>query len=335
MRVTLEEIARLAGVSKATVSRVLNDIPEGVGPETRARVKAVIKHLGYDLDGFNVHGRQDVHSHNIGLILPDIANPFFSELAREISRAAIDNGYVVMLGSTDFSVKVEQRIIAAFTAKKVDGVILVSVGGECCEGHRLLERYKIPCLLLDRDVSDMKRDALIVADNEQVSYTCCEMLISHGSFDVAYITGSSGASTSDERLRGYRRALQRFSVPYVPERIKNGNYTMESGYNAVLEMERAGTRYSAIMAANDLMAMGAMKALQEFGYNIPGDVEVIGFDNIVYSQYTEPTLTTVQQPTIEMGQLAVRTIIDIIEGKKEVARFARLRPKILSRKSTR
>lgn len=334
MRITLDEIARMAGVSKATVSRVINEVPEGVSEETRRRVKDILVQINYDT-GLPLASRVGVRSQSIGLILPDITNPFYAELAREISFEAMKRGYAVLLGNTSFSVSDECKFITAFVAKKVDGVILVSAGGVCTEAHQMLEKYHVPCLLLDRDVTNMERCAIVKSDNMRASYVCCELLINNGSFDIAYITGSASVSTSKERYEGYRAAMRGFNFPYSEDLIKEGNYTLESGYSAVLELERAGTKYSAILCANDLMALGALKALKELSHRVPEDVEVIGFDNIVYGQYTDPPLTTVQQPTIEMGRCAANTIIDIIEGKKIVKKQIQLQPKLLRRKTTR
>ena len=148
--------------------------------------------------------------------------------------------------------------------------------------------------------------------------------------------GPSETYTAQERLKGYKHALQRYGLKYNPELVRKGNYTLESGYAAILEMERTGVRYSAVLCANDLMAMGAIKALRELSYDIPGDKEVIGFDNIEYTQYTDPPLTTVQQPTIEMGRKAVGLIIDAIEGRLGGrSTCIHLQPKLLRRKTTR
>lgn len=334
MKVTFDEIARMAGVSKATVSRVVNNVPEGVGKATRERVKALLKSLNYDID-VSENARGTVRSHSIGLILPDITNPFFADLAREISRTAMDHNYSVLLGDTGFSVDVESKFLNTFVAKKVDGVILVSAGAECTTEHQMLAKYGIPCVLVDRDLPDMKRAALVASDNMQASYSCCELLIRNGSREIAYITGSLKVSTSLERLEGYKKALLEHSIPYLPDLVRKGNYTTESGYNAVLELERMGIKYSAILAANDMMALGAMRALKELAYRVPEDIEVIGFDNIVFAQYFDPPLTTIQQPTAEMGCKAVNLMIQAIEGELKGKGLVRLRPKLLRRKTTR
>lgn len=333
-KITLDEIARMAGVSKATVSRVMNNVQEGVSDATRQHVKKIIEELNYDTDSA-LAARRGMRSHSIGLIVPDITNPFFSELAREIGNVAMYYGYSVLLGNTGFAMDVECRYITAFIAKKVDGLILVSSGSECQDAHMMLQKYRVPCVLLDRDIQGLKCSALVQSDNANASYNCCDLLIRNGSRNVVYISGPTHVTTSQERLEGYKRALKKHNIASASELIKRGNYTLESGYNAVLELERAGIRYSGILAANDMMALGALKALQELSYRIPDEIEIIGFDNIVYTQYTDPPLTTVQQPTIEMGREAIRLMMDAIDGKLKKVENIRLQPKLLRRKTTR
>ena len=331
MKITLDEIARMANVSKSTVSRVMNNVPGGVSDETRGRVKDVLTRMNYQADDV-----RRIKSRSIGLIIPDITNPFFAELAREISDIALRNDYTVLLGNSGGLEDNETRIITAFVAKKVDGVVLVPVGSESLEAYQLFSKYHVPCVLVDREIPGMEKCASVLSDNETISFSCCELLIGNGSLDIAYIMGPSETYTAQERLKGYKHALQRYGLKYNPELVRKGNYTLESGYAAILEMERTGVRYSAVLCANDLMAMGAIKALRELSYDIPGDKEVIGFDNIEYTQYTDPPLTTVQQPTIEMGRKAVGLIIDVIEGRLGGrSTCIHLQPKLLRRKTTR
>ena len=331
MKITLDEIARMTNVSKATVSRVLNNVPGGVSDETRRRVKDVLTRMNYQAG--DVRG---IRSRSIGLIVPDIANPFFAQLAKEIGDVALHHGYTVLFGNSGSSGENEARIITAFVAKKVDGVVLVPAGSEYLEAYQLFKKYNVPCVLLDRDIPGMEKCASVLADNASISFACCELLIQNGSTAIAYIMGPQETYTAQERLKGYRRALQRYGLKYDPELVRKGSYTIESGYAAILDMERTGVRYSAVLCANDLMAMGAIRALRELSYRIPEDVEVIGFDNIEYTQYTNPSLTTVQQPTIEMGRKAVRLIIDAIEGRMpERGATIHLQPKLLRRMTTR
>jgi hypothetical protein len=158
--------------------------------------------------------------------------------------------------------------LSNLVAKKVDGIILVSCGNKCQREHFMPEKYRIPMVLLDRKL-DGSNCFGVYADNEYVTFRACETLIHNGSKEIAFISGSIGTYTSLERLNGYKDALKQYGIAFNPELIKKGNYTMESGYEAVLELERAGICYSAVIAANDMMALGALKALKELSYQVP------------------------------------------------------------------
>lgn len=334
MRITLDEVARLAGVSKATVSRVLNNKPEGVGPQTRVKVQKILDDLNYSpANGYSKEKK--MFSKSIGLVVPDISNPFFAELAKEVEKRARSAGYSVLFVNTDFSENNESKAMSHMLAKKVDGIILISARTKLLDVHKLPERYGVPCLLLDRKVPEMACVGAVLSDNEFAGFRSCELLINNGSSRIAFISGPKGISTSEERLEGYKTALKQYNIPFDKDLCKTGNYTVESGYNAVIELERANISYSAILASNDMMALGALKALGELARSVPDEVEVIGFDNILFSQYLDPPLTTVQQPTIEMGRCAVDMILKAIEGKELETECVRLQPRLLIRKTTK
>jgi LacI family transcriptional regulator len=219
-------------------------------------------------------------------------------------------------------------------AKKIDGIILVPSGEYSQKEHSLPEKYDIPMILLDRKFAGEQAWFGVYSDNEYASFRACEMLIENGSKNIVFLSGPLGVSTSTERFEGYKLALKQYGIEYAPRLVKHGNYTVESGYNAVVELERAGERYSAILAANDMMALGALRALKEFSYQVPEDIELIGFDNISFSQYCDPPLSTIQQPTVEMGVKAIKMLLKIINGEA-VSESVRLQPKILTRKTTR
>lgn len=334
MKVTVEEIARVACVSKATVSRVLNNSSNGVGEQTRNRVLDVINKMNYSKDTWNGN-LNAMKSLSIALIIPDITNPFFAEIAKAIEERAKECGFMVFLMNTDFSEDNEVKLISKIVAKKVDGIILVPSGKECRSEHFLPSKYGIPMVFLDRKLDGIGKCIGVFSDNELASFMSCEMLIKHGSKDIVFISGPSEVSTSIERLTGYKDALGQYNINYNQNLIKNGDYTVESGYNAIIQLERAGIKYSAVLATNDMMALGALKALKELDYRVPEDIEVIGFDNIQFSQYFEPPLTTIQQPTIEMGRKAADLLLNLIQENNEQSDILRLQPKILIRKTTK
>ena len=316
MRVTMEDIARMAGVSKATVSRVVNGIEQGVGPETRRRVLQIVKETNYR--SYSLPSQNQ--SKTLGLIIPDIINPFFGELVKAIEGEATEQGYTVLLGNTDFSMEKEERYLSIFLAKRVDGIILVTTAQTAGEHYQRLKKYSVPCVLVDRMLAGAE-------------YTAG--LIQHRNEKIALISGPRNISTSVERIQGYRDALEQYRLPFEERLIKYGDYTFESGYRAIMELEREGTRFTGVLAANDTMALGAIKALKELTYAIPEDVEIIGFDNIGFSQLCDPPLATIQQPTIEMGRRAADTLIRAIVGKPIETKNIHLQPKLVVRGSVK
>lgn len=333
MRITMDEIAKLAGVSKATVSRVLNDSECGVGEQTRVRVKKIAEELGYSVE--QTEKKKNVSfTRYIALILPDITNPFFADLAKSVEDSLRRKGYSLVLANTDFSEDNEAAQIRELMVKRLEGILLVPSGIRAREEHDLPRRYQIPMVLLDRKLEGISDIPGVYSNNEYATVISCEHLIRKGARDIVFISGPLNVSTSIERFEGYKAVLAQHSIPFRPEMCRHGSYTVESGYNAVLELERSGISYSAILAANDLMALGALKAVREFGYRVPEDVQIIGFDNIEFSQYCEPSLSTMQQPTFDMGAKAVELLTGIIE-KRDPVQPERLIPKLLMRKTTR
>ena len=333
MRITMDEIAKLAGVSKATVSRVLNESECGVGEQTRVRVKKIAEELGYSVE--QTEKKKNVSfTRYIALILPDITNPFFADLAKSVEDSLRRKGYSLVLANTDFSEDNEAAQIRELMVKRLEGILLVPSGIRAREEHDLPRRYQIPMVLVDRKLEGISDIPGVYSNNEYASVISCEHLIRKGARDIVFISGPLNVSTSIERFEGYKAVLAQHSIPFRPEMCRHGSYTVESGYNAVLELERSGISYSAILAANDLMALGALKAVREFGYRVPEDVQIIGFDNIEFSQYCEPSLSTMQQPTFDMGAKAVELLTGIIE-KRDPVQPERLIPKLLMRKTTR
>ena len=282
MRITMDEIAKLAGVSKATVSRVLNDSECGVGEQTRVRVKKIAEELGYSVE--QTEKKKNVSfTRYIALILPDITNPFFADLAKSVEDSLRRKGYSLVLANTDFSEDNEAAQIRELMVKRLEGILLVPSGIRAREEHDLPRRYQIPMVLVDRKLEGISDIPGVYSNNEYASVISCEHLIRKGARDIVFISGPLNVSTSIERFEGYKAVLAQHSIPFRPEMCRHGSYTVESGYNAVLELERSGISYSAILAANDLMALGALKAVREFGYRVPEDVQIIGFDNIEFS----------------------------------------------------
>lgn len=334
MRVTIEFIARMANVSKATVSRVINNKAEGVGRETRLRVQKVIEEYGYE-PNLLARGIATSHTKTIGLVIPDIMNPFFPALMKAVEHRARRSGYTVILCNSDSSEETEKKCILTLIANRVDGVILDTVLQEHKKVSYNLDKYNIPCALIDRRVKAIDYDVGVFVDNVYAFYIAVEYLIKHGNKRIAFIKGPADLSTTKERLEGYRLALKQHNIEIDPELIISGDFSYESGYEAILSLQKKGVEFTAVLASNDVMAFGALRAIEDIGRTVPDDVEVIGFDNIQFCEMIKPSLTTFEHPVSELGNKATELLIALIEGRKLKDKNIRLEAKMIKRESTR
>lgn len=334
MSVTIDYIARMANVSKATVSRVINNKAEGVGKETRARVQQVIEEYGYK-PNLLARGIATSHTKIIGLVIPDITNPFFPAMIKAIENYTSKHGYTVILCDTDSSKEKEKQCISMLIANRVDGIILDTVLEEQQSISYDFSKYGIPCVLIDRKNKGLNYGAGIFVDNEYAFYIAAELLILHGNERIAFIQGPTDLSTTRERLDGYFSALKQYGLKKVPELVIPGSFTYESGYNAIIQLYEKEVPFTAVLASNDIMAFGALKALRDIGRKVPDEVEVIGFDNVQFSEIVDPPLTTLDQPLYDMGNKAAEAIISLIEGRRLSEVNIRMEAKLVMRKSTR
>ena len=334
MKVTLEYLARIAGVSKATVSRVLNNCKDGVGDETRKKVWSILDEYGYK-SAYPLKDLVKSKSKIIGLIIPDITNSFFAELVKAVDDCVSSRGYVLLLCNTDSSAIKENNCISVLAAEKVDGVILVSTVGEQVNGCEQLKKYNIPCVLLDRTMKTTNYSASVYIDNEFAMFTAVDFLIQKGNRDIALFLGPSYQSASIERLEGYRSALKQHSIPYDKDLVIWGDFTFNSGYNSTLFLKQSKRDFTAIMAASDTIALGALKALSSLQLKVPDDIEVIGFDNIPFSEMVDPPLSTLEQPIKELGRRAVEVVMEAIDHGTVRNPNIRLEARLIIRSSTK
>lgn len=334
MKVTIADIARVANVSKATVSRVVNNKLEGVGKETRERILQIIEEYKFQ-PSMIARGLVTKRTKSLGLIIPDITNPFFPQLVRGAEDYANKNGYTLFLCNSDKSIEKEKDYINVFIEKSVDGVILTSNISEKSSQYSALKNYAIPLVLLDRYVDGSEYDVGVFLDNVKGAYLAVSYLLNKGHKNIAFITGPMSVTTSMNRFKGYEMALNEKKLEVDQSLIKEGDYLIDSGIKKVTELLEEGKKFTAVFAGNDMMAIGAMKALKSRNIKIPENVEVIGFDNIELSQVVEPPLTTVAQPAYDMGVLGAKLLIKLIEGKKLRTKNFVLEPELIIRGTTK
>lgn len=311
-KVTMKDIANLAGVSKATVSMVLNNKDISVSESTRSRILKIAEELNYIPNGV-ARSLSTKKSQTIGIILPDIINPFFSEIARAIEDTANKLNYNVIFCNTDGNNEKEEKYIKLLISKLVDGVIFITGGGEN-NSLQILSNNNVPLVLVDRDIDDREKYCGVYCLNEEGVREGVEYLLKKNKKKIAFVTGKKELKISKQRAKGYKDTMIRNNL-YDEKLIFEGDFTIESGMEVTEEIIKFNKDIEAIFYSNDIMALGGIKLLMRKGYRIPQDISIVGFDNINISNYIEPELTTVAQPIYEMGKQSCESLIEIINSK--------------------
>jgi DNA-binding LacI/PurR family transcriptional regulator len=328
-RPTIYDVARLAGVSTATVSRALNGTGQ-IAPATRATIDAAVEQLGYEP---NTVARSLVtkSTQTIAVLLPDITNPFYAALVSGIQERALETGHTMLLCTTESDPEREEQYLTLLRAKQVDGVL---VDGLVLPPDRIARFVQdgLPIVCLDRDV-DSKSVPLVQVDNRLGARMATEHLIRLGHTRIAHVTGAPELRISEERVQGYRDAFVDAGVEPDPRLLTLGSFTEEGGYNATCTL-MDGRGFTAVFAANDLSAIGVMSALAAGGCRVPGDVSVVGFDDLRLSRYTTPPLTTIRQPALEIAQRATQLLLDLASGREVPQLRYLLEPELVVREST-
>lgn len=307
--VTIREVAERAGVSFATVSHVMNDT-RFVSQETRQRVLDAMDELGYR-PNILARSLRSGRTHTLGLILPNSSNPYFADIGRSIEETAFKQGYSVILCNSEGDAQKECFYVDVLSRKQVDGIILMAAS-EKEEALRFILEHDIPVVVVDRDYSDIEVDTAI-AENTQGGYLATQHLIGLGHRRIGCITGPSILTPGAKRIIGYRQALEGAGLPFSEELVVTGDYSAKSGLEAATVLLNLKTPPSAIFACNDLMAIGALRAAVALGYHVPDDLSLVGFDDIELASYTNPPLTTIAQPKVEIGYQAVMILIERIK----------------------
>jgi LacI family transcriptional regulator len=312
MPTTLSDIARALGISKMTVSRAINNHPE-ISPETRARILETAQKMNYRP---NQHARALTtnRSYLLGVVVPDLMHSYFAEICRGIEAVARPLGYQNLICNTDEDGVKEVGEIEALLPR-TDGLILASsVAPEETRFYRKIMKEGAKIVLIDRLLEGLRCPA-VTTDDVQVGILGTEHLIKLGHRRIGHLRGTV-ASTAVERFEGYKQALAKHRLPVNPSLIHDCGFTERDGYEAMSAWLREKTAPTAIFAANDPAAIGAMSAINDAGLKIPDDVAIVGGGNIHYGDMLRVPLTTVAWSTVEMGQAAARLLLEMIEGKK-------------------
>jgi LacI family transcriptional regulator len=323
------DVAKRAKVSVATVSAVLND-SAFVSDGLRTRVRNAVHALGYE-PNLLARGLAKQRTQTLGMIVPDIANPFFPEVVRGAEDAARAAGYSLLIASSDNDPKTEEVYLKLFLAKRVDGVILTKAPGRMPKAvATAFAKAHVPIVLLARTVPGFKAD-VVEMDDRAAAYEAVTHLLRLGYRRVGLIGGLGGASTTKRRLDGYRAALRDCGISVDRAVIAEGDFRVESGYRAGLELLKA--RPDAVFIANYLMSVGFMQALKQYRLRCPEDVAIVTCDDHAWLDSFSPRLTTVDFPKRELGEAAARLVIERVGKRGGAPRTIRLKSAMQIRES--
>jgi LacI family transcriptional regulator len=310
---TIRDVARLAGVSNATVSAVINN-KERVSEEMRKRVEQAMRALDYHPDHM-ARSLKTGLSKVIGMIVPDLTNPFFVELMCGVEETARGAGYSVIFSNSNENPQQERDNLAMLYSHRVAGVVLT-----CSDGHAAYDRLtnrRFPIVFLDRlPVVGFSGRAVII-DNAGAAFEGIRYLIGLGHTDIAIIAPRTDLANGVERVEGFRKAMQEARLAIPNQYFQRGDFSWESGYRCGMELLRLDTPPTAIFTCNNKMTLGLMQAIGETGTPCPEFVSVLSFDDFPWSSHFAPRLTAIAQPSLEMGRSAVNMLLRVMNQESE------------------
>jgi DNA-binding LacI/PurR family transcriptional regulator len=335
MRVSIKDIAKAAGVSHSTVSRALSDSPL-VSDETKARIQRLAKEMGYSPDSLarSLVTRQ---THTVGVVVTTIVDPFIAQVVQGIEATAQDHGYTVILCSSGAVPEREISAVEMLRSKRVDGVIVTSSRiGALYLDH--LERIGVPIVLINNHNEDSGRYTFTVTvDNRHGGHLATKHLVNLGHRRIAYVTAPADHSSDLDRRAGYQQALNEVGLEPDPALIIPGNGRADGGERALESLRALDALPDAVFCYNDMTAIGLMTAAYRVGLSVPRDLAVVGFDDIPFATHCHPPLTTIAQPKIEMGQLAMKMALSLMaigeEDEEELSNIV-VQGKLIMRAST-
>lgn len=311
-RITISDVARLAGVSHQTVSRVINNKAE-VSPETRKRVIEVIRQTGYRPSGL-ARGLATSRTSTIGLVVPDISNPYFSDIARGIEMIAYERGYNIFLCNTNEDPSRELNVLYSLEQRSVDGVILCGMREETPKLLSALEQFSA-VVLVNRLLDDRAYPAVMI-DNVGGAREAVGHLLKSGRTSIGFLMGPAFSYSARQRRKGYLMAMKEAGIRVDDGWMSYCEPTVEGGECAAQRLLQTHPEVDSLFCHNDLVAVGAMQACKALGRKVPDDVAIVGFDDIYLAALVTPSLTTCQAPRLEIGNLAFRLLLKQIDGEE-------------------
>lgn len=331
----IKELARIAGVSTASVSRALSN-PERVSKKMREKVLSAANEVGYRPNRLGASLRTS-RSGNIIAIIPDISDTFNSGVIQSMERAAAERGYSVLFGDTQGLRERELTYGSMVRSRQADGIIVFSYRLPFEDEALASENFKLPPLVNSCEYAENEYTSelpWVSIDNVQAGHDATKHLLSLGHKEIAVITGERGSPSAVQRLQGYKAALAEAKLPFKPSLVHQGEYTLESGVRLTEKILLAKHRPTAIFCMCDESALGCIATLKEHGFDVPLDISVLGFDDIRFARYLSPSLTTIAQPVEDIGRKCVEILLDMIDDKP-IEKLKNIMPhKLMVRNST-
>jgi LacI family transcriptional regulator len=327
---TLEEVAALAQVSRATAARALNGYGY-VGKETGRRVRAAAEHLGYQTNRV-AQALRSGQLPIIGFVPGDIQNPFFARIAHDIDVALRRHRYNVLIASSEENAEQERQVVAGLRALNPQGMILAPASTKEARHIADLLRDGMPVVLIDRLVRHVACDSVTV-DNKAGARDAVQHLVEMGHSRIGFLGDKTPIFTTEERLSGYRKALSAHGIDYDARLVVTARATVQDAIEATQRLFRRRSAPTALLTVDSVMTQGAMLGLRALGLRIPADVSLIGFDDFDLATFTDPPITVVAQPTAEIGRLAAQLLLDRLERRDLKPRSVRFPTKLIRRGS--
>jgi LacI family transcriptional regulator len=327
---TIYEVSKLAGVSLATVSRVINNSGK-VTPATREKVEAAMRELGYRPNSI-AQSLASNRSNSVGVLVPELHGPFFGNMLSSIEGELRPYGKHVIITAGHSHEEKEKDSISFLASRQCDALIL-HVYAVTDDYVTELHEAGIRVVLIGRDIPQMAANCIFI-DNEQGQYLATKSLIELGHTRLAYVAGPLWKSDGQARMAGFRRALAEYGLPFDQNCVAEGTYEEASGQRAMRRLLERRVPFTGLVCANDEMAAGAIAVVRENGKTLPHDLSIIGFDNVFFTRYMHPALSTINYPIAEMGRMAARCVLRDVYGVEGLDIRNRFEPQLVSRGST-
>ena len=325
--VTIKDIAEYTGVSYATVSRTLNNC-SGVNAATREKILSAAHEMGYRP---NIHARslKTNKTNTIALIVPDISNPFFADIALAVNEYAFAQGYTTILCSSNWNANIEKSQLEQLENQRVDGIIYKPSGKNPLD----LSNLPMPNVLISCIPGE--NETYIEVDNHEGGILAARHLVECGYQSYGFIGGSRESQSNSNRISGFCKGLELCGKSIGADQILYGDFSLESGYEQAQKLMSGPDKPEGIFCGNDLIALGVLQYLMENSYNVPEKIGVIGFDDIVLAGLPQIQMTTIAQPRFQMGAKASELLIHNINNKEKIEEHIILKPELIVRRSTR